>query len=229
VLGRWINRDPIEEDGGVNIYGFVGNDGVNRWDELGLEACNCEIRNKDSSKINSVDDVKVTDLTGENRHFTSVHVVITKQNNVEEITFTLAMNISSKNQVNIFNAVLYTEHELNSKAGGTFGKGKVKTIVFGAPRGVLLAHEKGHSKGFISYYNTTIKPALDKMIAKNATSAELLKQAKIFLNTPAMYKAMNEPANKDSILYMNNYKGFKALPRSPQSIKKKAHMWVKSP
>jgi RHS repeat-associated protein len=25
-LGRWINRDPIEEDGGKNLYEFVGND-----------------------------------------------------------------------------------------------------------------------------------------------------------------------------------------------------------
>ncbi len=35
--GRWPSRDPIEERGGVNLYGFVGNDGVNRWDNLGLE------------------------------------------------------------------------------------------------------------------------------------------------------------------------------------------------
>ena len=34
-LGRWINRDPIEESGGMNLYGFVGNDGVNRTDVLG--------------------------------------------------------------------------------------------------------------------------------------------------------------------------------------------------
>ncbi|TAE93461.1 MAG: RHS repeat-associated core domain-containing protein [Verrucomicrobia bacterium] len=33
--GRWINRDPIEERGGLNLYGFVGNDGLNRWDFLG--------------------------------------------------------------------------------------------------------------------------------------------------------------------------------------------------
>jgi RHS repeat-associated protein len=32
---RWINRDPIEESGGMNLYGFVGNDGVDRWDLLG--------------------------------------------------------------------------------------------------------------------------------------------------------------------------------------------------
>jgi RHS repeat-associated protein len=34
--GRWINRDPIEEEGGVNLYAFVRNNGVNWWDMLGL-------------------------------------------------------------------------------------------------------------------------------------------------------------------------------------------------
>jgi RHS repeat-associated protein len=34
-MGRWLNRDPIEEKGGVNLYGMVGNDAVNRWDVLG--------------------------------------------------------------------------------------------------------------------------------------------------------------------------------------------------
>jgi uncharacterized protein RhaS with RHS repeats len=36
VTGRWPSRDPIEEGGGTNLYGFVGNDGVNWWDYLGL-------------------------------------------------------------------------------------------------------------------------------------------------------------------------------------------------
>jgi hypothetical protein len=38
VTGRWPSRDPIEEEGGINLYGFVGNDGVNWWDYLGLVA-----------------------------------------------------------------------------------------------------------------------------------------------------------------------------------------------
>ena len=33
----WLSRDPIGERGGLNLYGFVGNDGVNRWDLLGLK------------------------------------------------------------------------------------------------------------------------------------------------------------------------------------------------
>ncbi len=36
VTGRWPSRDPIEEMGGLNLYGFVGNDGVNWWDLFGL-------------------------------------------------------------------------------------------------------------------------------------------------------------------------------------------------
>jgi RHS repeat-associated protein len=35
-MGRWLNRDPIEESGGVNIYGMVGNDPVNKTDYLGM-------------------------------------------------------------------------------------------------------------------------------------------------------------------------------------------------
>ena len=38
--GRWLNRDPIEERGGVNIYGFVGNDPVVSVDILGRVAFN---------------------------------------------------------------------------------------------------------------------------------------------------------------------------------------------
>jgi RHS repeat-associated protein len=33
--GRWMSRDPIEEEGGVNLYGFVINNPVNQVDLLG--------------------------------------------------------------------------------------------------------------------------------------------------------------------------------------------------
>ena len=36
--GRWLNRDPIEEEGGYNLYAFINNDGINKWDSLGLWA-----------------------------------------------------------------------------------------------------------------------------------------------------------------------------------------------
>ncbi|MPM80422.1 hypothetical protein SDC9_127469 [bioreactor metagenome] len=36
VLGRWINRDPIEEEGGMNLYGMCENDNAGKLDKLGL-------------------------------------------------------------------------------------------------------------------------------------------------------------------------------------------------
>jgi RHS repeat-associated protein len=37
--GRWLSRDPIEEDGGLNLYDYVGNDPVDWIDPLGLSPC----------------------------------------------------------------------------------------------------------------------------------------------------------------------------------------------
>jgi len=42
TLGRFINRDPSEESGGLNLYGFCGNNGINRWDRLGLDPWDAE-------------------------------------------------------------------------------------------------------------------------------------------------------------------------------------------
>ena len=36
VNGRWLSEDPIGEEGGVNLYGFVGNASVDSCDALGL-------------------------------------------------------------------------------------------------------------------------------------------------------------------------------------------------
>lgn len=32
----FLNQDPISEQGGLNLYAFCGNNGVNRWDHLGM-------------------------------------------------------------------------------------------------------------------------------------------------------------------------------------------------
>jgi len=37
-LGRWLSKDPIEEEGGANLYGFAENNPVNEVDYLGLQA-----------------------------------------------------------------------------------------------------------------------------------------------------------------------------------------------
>jgi len=34
--GRWLSSDPIVEDGGINLYGYVSNNPVNLWDPWGM-------------------------------------------------------------------------------------------------------------------------------------------------------------------------------------------------
>jgi uncharacterized protein RhaS with RHS repeats len=37
-LGRWLSEDPIGEEGGLNLYGYVLNDPTGLFDELGLQS-----------------------------------------------------------------------------------------------------------------------------------------------------------------------------------------------
>jgi hypothetical protein len=41
--GRWLSRDPIEERGGVNLYGVVGNNLINGVDLYGLGTWSFEV------------------------------------------------------------------------------------------------------------------------------------------------------------------------------------------
>jgi RHS repeat-associated protein len=41
ITQRWLNRDPIGEEGGFNIYGFVLNNPVSFYDLFGLKSKKC--------------------------------------------------------------------------------------------------------------------------------------------------------------------------------------------
>ena len=64
-LGRWLGRDAIEEEGGVNLHAFVRNDPIGSLDHLGLACCNGkEYDSKVSCCIDNVVQAKVTDDAG---------------------------------------------------------------------------------------------------------------------------------------------------------------------
>ncbi len=45
VLGRWLSRDPLGEEAGINLYCMVNNDTINNWDLLGLRVWDDHIAN----------------------------------------------------------------------------------------------------------------------------------------------------------------------------------------
>jgi hypothetical protein len=44
TTGRWLNRDPLGEDGGENLYAFVYSAPIDRIDPVGLAACKSNYR-----------------------------------------------------------------------------------------------------------------------------------------------------------------------------------------
>jgi RHS repeat-associated protein len=68
LTGRWVSRDRIEEAGGVNLYGFVGNDGVGNVDFLGLccpgEKKNCKLIGYDfaSERTHKMSKTKIDEM-----------------------------------------------------------------------------------------------------------------------------------------------------------------------
>ena len=68
-LGRWLNRDPIEEEGGMNVYGFCGNDPIGQIDLLGMEVRSALAPTKCSEK----------DIDAEARKILVTAVALTQQ------------------------------------------------------------------------------------------------------------------------------------------------------
>jgi len=44
ITGRWPSRDPIGEEGGLNLYGFTGNDPIGSVDALGEDFVSYGVR-----------------------------------------------------------------------------------------------------------------------------------------------------------------------------------------
>ena len=74
LLGRWINRDPIGEGGGKNLFVFVGNNSPNKGDRFGLidpdllgsgmDAACCGGRHYDANTQCCVDNEIISDTDG---------------------------------------------------------------------------------------------------------------------------------------------------------------------
>jgi len=58
-VGRWASRDPKQEKGGLNLYGFVGNDGVNKYDLLGRMSAT-DVKNAYQQRAAAIDAANIS-------------------------------------------------------------------------------------------------------------------------------------------------------------------------
>jgi RHS repeat-associated protein len=97
VTGRWPSRDPIEEAGGVNLYGFVGNDGLDRVDLLGnIPAVSC-LTGKNCDSRESISSHGFWDNTRKRRLF--IAMLDAEQTKLREILELGCNDLDSKSQV----------------------------------------------------------------------------------------------------------------------------------
>lgn len=57
ATGRWSNRDPIQEQGGLNLYAMVQNNPLDYWDYLGMSNCGKSWWDKTKEVVSTVVDV----------------------------------------------------------------------------------------------------------------------------------------------------------------------------
>jgi RHS repeat-associated protein len=121
-LGRWINRDPIEEQGGINLYLFVSNDPINEIDFLGVTLCN-NLESKIRSYLNTPQDIRAF-----NRFVSGTKKDII----LSQIEISSIINVTSK----VSNRIKYLKNIcLKSKKSSNNWFGKTESIsdTVGAP------------------------------------------------------------------------------------------------
>jgi len=61
--GKWINRDPIEEEGGRNLYALLSGDALNNCDNLGQKAIHLGFGFDSSANLTDPDEIRRSRIT----------------------------------------------------------------------------------------------------------------------------------------------------------------------
>ncbi len=180
-LHRWLNRDPIEENGGIGLYGFCENDGVNGVDPQGMASVKCvtwvsvegfldKIRHKGavakSIEVNSVNDIEIDfrPITGVWGYFSYPIDDIVVADGDCEISLNLSIVVRTGLQKSGTKGMKYS-YSIHNNVGGSLGGGN--SGVSGGTsidplllEGEVIAHERGHAEAFLEY----TKPCFEKAI-----------------------------------------------------------------
>ena len=173
-LGRWMTRDPIEEDGGDNLYAFCGNNGVGKVDPFGLSCIKFETKQTDGTfvEISSYDEIGVVPReSGRPGQFNKQQFAV-RFSRFKKMCCEIKLQpyisvLASLSEIHKPNE--YVGYVLHTIVGETMEGGRS----LGTIRPATIAHEKGHAKAYFEIAKPELERQLESYCGKRyATVAE---------------------------------------------------------
>jgi RHS repeat-associated protein len=184
-LGRWINRDPIGELGGINVYGFVRNSPLGNLDKLGLSCVKVYTFRSGGmlagswKQAKTEEDVEVSyrNLRGELGAFGAPPTIMQFADKKNKCDIEVSVQIYLKPNLPILPTkgahYFYLEHYPQSGTEYLGGGISWSTAPGKSPtRGSVLDHEKGHARAFFKYTLPCFEAAVESYCGKVLTASD---------------------------------------------------------
>ncbi|MGI6495631.1 MAG: RHS repeat-associated core domain-containing protein [Kiritimatiellia bacterium] len=196
-LMRWLNRDPIDEEGGLNLYGFCGNDSVNRLDAMGMATVKVyawkpttlweKIKgegNYNMVEIHSAEEVPVEygKFSGNTwGAFDDNHLVVAACDCADSIDIfpTIIIRAGLPKQGVPGAKYLFRRHQA---CGGEVTSGGGYVLPSGQLiEGSVLAHERGHAQAFFELVLPRFRKAVENHFPGKLKSKDTKEVRRLFL------------------------------------------------
>ena len=153
LTGRWPSRDPIGEDGGTNLYGFVGNDGIDFVDNTGL------------TYVRHPTEIVKSIFDGYALGFTIPWMTLVTRCYCNKQTNTWHTYLQ---RFAVSTTIVVRTHVAVSRSGSAIGTDIVHIARSAGSIGETLAHEELHAQGFKEYHDK-IEPTIKSDFSEENT------------------------------------------------------------
>ena len=213
VLMRWLNRDPIGETGGLNLYGFCHNASVRRVDSMGNIPVAVETWKRNvflqriingGDKYSIVSVRKPSDISVENMTSSTKWGLFARSLRIENcrVVVTLRILLNERMPETGRKDVTYQYKPHVGDEGG------VSFTTDGSPqiRGGILAHELGHARAFLETFLPKFQSEVDRFKAGRLTESDKSEIKRIFNRciNEASIDSGNNANEAQANWYMNN-------------------------
>jgi uncharacterized protein RhaS with RHS repeats len=189
--GRWISHDPLEEDGGNNLYAFNWNDPINQVDPTGLYTSGTAAEETVAAEEAAGMDMAMGDAMQALGIYMRVKNAVKGFNTIQRnLANFLDGDISEEDLAQAMgDAQDYLASALQGKALGLLGK-------FGGSKLGVGAGKRGPKTGLNGPHNQKIKDVADKLEASGnrvVAGGKRLNRPEAVIPTPGGYKQARRP------------------------------------